>query len=51
MPQVALPTLMCFLAKPQGGHRGIALLDAAYRVLMLWRRPSMAAWQSANIMH
>ena len=41
MPRVALPTLMCFLAKPRG---------AVYRLLMLWKKPSMAAWQDANTM-
>ena len=51
MPRVALPTLMCFLAKPQGGHRGIALLDATYRLIMVWKKPSMMALQDAHTMH
>ena len=27
------------------------MLGAVYRLLMLWKKPSMAAWQDANTMH
>ena len=30
---------------------GIALLDAVYRLLMVWKKPCMAAWQDASPMH
>jgi tetratricopeptide (TPR) repeat protein len=44
----ALGTFTCFLPKPQGGHRGIAIIDALYRVLLGARRPALAAWSQGH---
>ena len=40
----SLTTLTGFLAKPQGGHHGIELVDALYRAPWAARRPSLAPW-------
>ena len=37
--------LMVLLAKPQGGHRPIAILSALYRLWMKIRRPLCDDWE------
>ena len=44
LPASSLGPLTCFLPKPQGGHRGIAIIDALYRVLLGAWRPTLAGW-------
>ena len=49
LPSSALATLVAFIPKPSGGHRGIALIDALYRLILAWQRPALAAWTAANV--
>eukprot|EP00974_Lingulodinium_polyedra_P040327 3872768-Lingulodinium_polyedra.AAC.1 len=44
LPLTDMIALICFLGKPTGGERPIAILGLCYRVIMARLRPRSAAW-------